>query len=1109
MDTSTTQNVQYHQGQSSLITISLVMVLFFVCNGSLVAQTVSVGSGSYSTSLPPGAVGPQISSGANASPKISSSFDQAIQTNDFWSSLIYPFFGDAHSNKLCAHPLNFQAKATGLEMGYTTDPIFASNDFLYPYAAHLTVGINGMSASRTLTEAYGDWTVTASWEDGPLNMEATIGHGLPYAFFRIGGGDAVVTAQQTPTVWFNQNEVLGITVGGKHYGIFAPTGSSWSASSPFQSNLNGSEYLSVALLPDTDLETLELFRSHAYAFVTNSIVDWDYNESNAELISTYTYETVLMDSAENNLDQTLSALYRHQWLNTSEPLTGHNYHSPRGEMKLFAGNSFTTQMTFHGILPALPDQGNYNRSELLSHVQNVAAESLPAGPSYENGKAMARFSHLVHIADQLGAITERDHFLSEIKSRLEDWFTDGGQQEYSYNDTWDVLTGYPSGYGADNQINDHHFHAAYAIMSAATVAQYDSVWASQEHWGGMVNLLIKDGNNWDRDDTQFPFLRTHDAYAGHSWAAGHGDFAEGNNQESSSESMNFAAAAFLWGEVTNQPEIRDLGVFLYTTETSAIEQYWFDIDNTNFPEDYPRVAIGMVWGGKGVHSTWFGADPEYIHGINFLPVTSASLYLGRHPEYVLANYNEIVDERNGQPIIWQDVLWKYLALSDANLALSYYHADQSYPPFDGESRAHTLHWLYNLKKMGQLDTSIVADISTYSVFKDAAGDLTYTAYNAGGTERLVNFSDGFSIAVAPGAMSAHSTSTASPDAPVVLLMADKTSGKVPLTVEFQGSDSFDPNDSPLSYYWVFEAGEISVNADNIHVFNEVGSYSVTLTVTNAENLSSTDSLTITVLGNGTPYLGSPITVPGIVQAEFYDIGGEGVAYHDYDEINWGIPFRGDDGVDIEASNDVGGGYNIGWIEDGEWLEYTIDVPTDGMYKVTPVIASVPGGGSLHVEFRGIDLTGQQSVPVTGGWQLWEELQIPPVFLSAGEQVMHVAMSGGQFNLNWIEISNASVSTEASLQIPAEFVLNQNYPNPFNPSTTMQYGLPDDSNVSLVIYDIRGNLVQTLQSDHQSAGWYDVVWNGETADGKTVSTGVYFARLVAGGYSQVIKMLYLK
>ncbi|MBT5268086.1 MAG: hypothetical protein HOL70_01400, partial [Candidatus Marinimicrobia bacterium] len=637
------------------IVIPLIALLFLSLN-SLQAQSVTIGSGSYTTVIPSGEVGPQTFTGANAIPKVAPDFNQQIQTNDFWSSLIYPFFGDSHSNILYAHPLNLKATETGMQMGYTTDHIFAANDFLFPYVPHLTVGVQGLSSNQTTTLAYGDWTVTAQWLDGDISMEATLGHGLPYAFYRIQGGNAVIIVEQVPTIWYQQDEVLGITISGKHYGVFAPTGSSWSGSTTLESSLNGQDYLSVALLPDTELETLELFRSHAYAFVTDSQVEWSYTEGNAQLQTTYTYETTLMDDHITNSEETLTALYRHQWLNTSNPMTGHIYHSPRGEMRLFEGNTFNTELKFSGILPALPDLGDYNRTILLGHLQTAASNELGVGPTYENGKDMASFSNLIYIADQLGADTERDYFLAQLKFRLEAWFTAGGEQEYAYLNGWDVLTGYPSGYGADNQVNDHHFHAAYAIMSAAAVARYDSVWASQDHWGGMVNLLIRDANSWDRNDDMFPFLRSYDAYAGHSWAAGHGDFAEGNNQESSSESMNFAAAAFLWGEATGQNDIRDLGIFLHTNETAAVEQYWFDVDNINFPQAYPHVAIGMVWGGKGVHSTWFGADPEFIHGINILPITSASLYLGRHPEYVLANYQEIVDERNGQPIIWQDVL---------------------------------------------------------------------------------------------------------------------------------------------------------------------------------------------------------------------------------------------------------------------------------------------------------------------------------------------------------------------------------------------------------------------------------------------------------------------
>ena len=119
------------------------------------------------------------------------------------------------------------------------------------------------------------------------------------------------------------------------------------------------------------------------------------------------------------------------------------------------------------------------------------------------------------------------------------------------------------------------------------------------------------------------------------------------------------------------------------------------------------------------------------------------------------------------------------------------------------------------------------------------------------------------------------------------------------------------------------------------------------------------------------------------------------------------------------------------------------------------------------------------------------------------------ISDNQIMIRAICSPGEAVGIRPSSHLPITYCLEDNYPNPFNPSTTIRYGLPEESNVSLVIYDVRGQVVQTLKSEHQSAGWYDVAWNGQTADGKTISTGIYFARLVAGEYSQVVKMLYLK
>jgi len=94
-------------------------------------------------------------------------------------------------------------------------------------------------------------------------------------------------------------------------------------------------------------------------------------------------------------------------------------------------------------------------------------------------------------------------------------------------------------------------------------------------------------------------------------------------------------------------------------------------------------------------------------------------------------------------------------------------------------------------------------------------------------------------------------------------------------------------------------------------------------------------------------------------------------------------------------------------------------------------------------------------------------------------------------------------------LPHKYALDQNFPNPFNPTTTISYALPEQSAVTLTVFNILGQEVMTLQDAVKPVGNYEVQWYGMDASGNPVSTGVYFARLQAGDYHQTIKMIYLK
>ncbi|MCW3804938.1 carbohydrate-binding protein [Plebeiibacterium marinum] len=202
-----------------------------------------------------------------------------------------------------------------------------------------------------------------------------------------------------------------------------------------------------------------------------------------------------------------------------------------------------------------------------------------------------------------------------------------------------------------------------------------------------------------------------------------------------------------------------------------------------------------------------------------------------------------------------------------------------------------------------------------------------------------------------------------------------------------------------------------------------------------------------------PYNGV-IAIPGTVQIENYDKGGEGVAYHDADVSNRTGEYRLD-GVDIEACDE--GGYNIDWSVTGEWLEYTVDVSTSGTYEMTARVAS-PVGGSFHIEMDGTDISGIQTVPNTGGWQAWQNVTVN-VNLSAGQHIMRFYIDSQEFNTNYISFSIAEDVTALSVTPTSDIGL---YPNPIT-NELFVTGVSVDAN--LIVYSMSGT--KLLQTKGQS------------------------------------------
>ena len=220
------------------------------------------------------------------------------------------------------------------------------------------------------------------------------------------------------------------------------------------------------------------------------------------------------------------------------------------------------------------------------------------------------------------------------------------------------------------------------------------------------------------------------------------------------------------------------------------------------------------------------------------------------------------------------------------------------------------------------------------------------------------------------------------------------------------------------------SGELSASEDDsgqsllqLEASNGVsaGNYPVTVTGTQG-NTQRSAAVQLTVGGADLPFTGIPPVFPGLVQAENYDLGGKGIGYFNLSSSNpAGTNYRPGDTVGIEPTSDTGGGYDVGYTAEGQWLEYTVNVAQSGLFQLQARVASLGPGGYWHVEFDGQNKTGNLFVPATGWWQNWTTLVSPAMQLSAGAHNMRVVMDGngptaGMGNFNWFAAEPFASST---------------------------------------------------------------------------------------------------
>nr|WP_321411844.1 glycosyl hydrolase [uncultured Carboxylicivirga sp.] len=986
------------------IQVTVVFLMLCITNiftPDIQAQTVTIGNGSYTTSFP-GVDAAGRNGYPSGSPQITgNAIGKPVPTNDWWSQLIK----ENHAANMFNYPLALQTKNEGLVVSYIPWGVYGDQ-------VPIVIGLESLNASMATVSDYSDWTVTMDWYDGTHNMKATAGIGMPFLYFTKTSNDVVkITVNSGIAVVSNEMLMVTDAASGADFVVYAPTGSTWiSSGNDYTSNLNDQNYWSMCMLPLTTTDvpaTAAEYKKYAYVFPTGTETSWSFNETSSVMRTDFTVTTEVKEGNETDM---ILGLLPHQWANlaTDSPQpNGDSYPSIRGELKTLAGNTFSVENTFKGILPTLPYLANYSEgfspSDLADKISLIENDGLATWTdSYNEGQVMNRLIQTARIADQMGNTEARNKMVATVKERLEDWLTyQSGEVAFLfyYNSTWSAMLGYPAGHGQDTNINDHHFHWGYFIHAAAFMEQYEPGWSAQ--WGDMINLLVRDAASQDRNDDKFPFFRSFSPYAGHCWANGFASFPQGNDQESTSESMQFNSSLIHWGSITGNDAIRDLGIYLYTTEQTAIEEYWFDIYERNFKPDQPYSLVSRVWGNSYDNGTFWTSDIAASYGIEMYPIHGGSLYLGHNTTYVEKLWNEIkantgILSNEENPNLWHDVMWEYQAFIDPQGAIDLYNSYPNRTLKFGVSDAQTYHWLHNMNAMGTVNTNITADYPIAVAF-EKNGNLTYVAHNYTSNGITVTFSDGYKLAVPANTMATSKDIDASGvvcsdfnrayvNGSVNLLV--ETTGTVITKVEFFDGQNFLGSSTAAPY--TFRAENLSLGLHGMYAKIYVG-----------DNFFVTNIISIQV-GEQAPFLDTPYDLPGVIEAGNYDKfeGGVGqnISYLDLSPGNAG-DYRMDEQVDASVDNTEG--KVVGWIAADEWTEYTINVTESGLYSMAFRYASGNplGGGPFSILVDDEALASNISVPSTSttNWDVWATKTVNDLALTEGEHILKIAFAGGEFN----------------------------------------------------------------------------------------------------------------
>jgi hypothetical protein len=570
---------------------------------------------------------------------------RTVYKTNSWFSSLYQF----PSSPFFAYPAAYQISDKGL--GISVPQIKGTEKTVYGSYDDICVLGKGAAFEKSSVIGYGDWNVELLLGD---DLKFSFVQGSPVTYFEglkdleVNCRGAKITVLENSILITRDNGIL-LLQSSEKFSADLLNEQSFKISSE-------STKWRVSVLPDSSENTITLFENNSW----NRILNTEISFAKSDVLQTN------WNFATENDGKIFTTIWPHQGdVKYVTKIKDANYKTVLGTMQLVETDGFSTSRTIPNLEFNFSKVSDLGKAiEIAGYIKQDTVQILKdpvAGGVYFKGTWMGQISSLIQLADVYGLTEERNKLLDKLSLELK-----SSLNEFEYNENLALYVARKPEFGNESG-NDHHFHYGYYIRASAVLGMYRP--ETIEWTKPVISEMVEDIASFDRESTKYPVLRYFSAYEGHSWADGKASFADGNNQESTSEALNAWYSLKMWGDLTSNQKLSDQGTWLFAEELESTSKYWFGKNNP-FPEGFTSPIASMVWGGKRDFSTWFSGNPMHIVGIQVLPITPASNYLKSvgNSEQIKSYLNAKVAKPESAD--WGDLYLMYLSYSDSKLASS-------------------------------------------------------------------------------------------------------------------------------------------------------------------------------------------------------------------------------------------------------------------------------------------------------------------------------------------------------------------------------------------------------------------------------------------------------